>query len=319
MMKKYFFTSILTFSTILSCNAITNMTMISKAAPDYKISQTTKVEHTIVGNVKYHTLKTKFLHSGTRDVIVYLPPSYDKNTNLKYPVLYMHDGQNIFDKATGAFGKEWYVDEKLECLIQKKVIKEVIIVGPYNGLQDRILEYTWNPMPGEGGGEGKSYGDFLTQELKPFIDKTYRTKADRENTAVLGSSLGGLISLYIARNYSDVFSKIGMMSPSLWWNNGEAIKEVDSMTDKFDFWIDGGTKESETMVSYVEQLHEKLRAKYGDDHIFEYIQPEANHSEEAWATRVHGPLIQFFGVEKDPNKKRELINKLMTYEEWANL
>ena len=211
------------------------------------------------------------------------------------------------------------MNKKLKYLINKKVINEIIVVGIYNGLDERLSEYTWNPMEGYGGGGGKEYGDFLTTVVKPFIDKTYRTKADRKNTAVIGSSLGGLISFYLAKNYPLIFSKIGMMSPSLWWNKGEAVKDADSLNANFDFWIDGGTNESETMVYYVEKMFDKLKNKLGDIHVMEYIQNGANHGETAWATRIHAPLIQFFGQETDPDKKQQLIKKLMIYEEWANL
>jgi predicted alpha/beta superfamily hydrolase len=279
-------------------------------------------QHTIEGNVNYHTIKTKFLSSGKRDLVVYLPPSYNSNPTQKYPVLYMQDGQNIFDQATGAFGKEWYIDEKVEYLIKKKVIREIIIVGVYNGLDKRIDEYTWNPMPGEGGGGGRSYGEFLTREVKPFIDKTYRTKSGRADTAVAGSSLGGLISFYLAARYPAVFSKIGAMSPSFWWNNGEAFQEVPALKDSFDFWLDCGSREGDnpdTMINYVNRMYSQLNGKFGPDHVYRYIQENAAHNEEAWATRIHGPLIQFFGTEPDPAKKSALIKRLMILEEWGKL
>ena len=99
----------------------------------------------------------------------------------------------------------------------------------------------------------------------------------------------------------------------------EAVKDADSLNANFDFWIDGGTNESETMVYYVEKMFDKLKNKLGDIHVMEYIQNGANHGETAWATRIHAPLIQFFGQETDPDKKQQLIKKLMIYEEWANL
>ncbi len=287
-----------------------------------KSDKLTASRGTTVGDIRYHNLKTTFLKSGNRDIAVYLPPSYKSNSTQKYPVLYMHDGQNMFDQSTGAFGKEWYVDEKVEYLIKKKIINEIIIVGVYNGLDQRLNEYTWNAMTGEGGGQGKSYGEFLTKEVKVFIDKTYRTKSDRANTAVAGSSLGGLISFYLADNYPNVFSKIGIMSPSLWWNDGEALKEASNLKNNFDFWLDCGTQEGDTpstMINYVNNMYGILSSKYGKSHVLQYVQPNAQHNEEAWATRIHAPIIEFFGTEKDPVKKEAMIDRLMNLDEWSKL
>ena len=172
MIKKIIFSSLLSFTLLFGCSEDFTPSDINVLNTQVAATAQSINKGTAVGNISYHNLKTKFLRSGNRDVIVYLPPSYNSRTNQNYPVLYMHDGQNIFDKATGAFGKEWYIDEKVEYLIKKNVINEIIIVGIYNGLADRLDEYTWNPMQGEGGGKGKAYGEFLTKEVKPFIDKS---------------------------------------------------------------------------------------------------------------------------------------------------
>lgn len=277
---------------------------------------------TTTGIIKYHNLKTSTLKSGNREMVVYLPPSYQSNPSKKYPVMYMHDGQNIFDKVTGAFGKEWYVDEKIEYLIQKNVSEEVIIVGVYNGLGERINEYTPTSNPEYGGGDGKKYLDFLAKEVKPFIDKTYRTKADKQNTAVGGSSLGGLISFYAGVYYPEVFGKIAIMSPSFWWNDGECLKYADQIKANTNVWLDAGTKEGSdpsVLINLVTQMSKLIEPKVGKDNLVTYFQPEAEHNEEAWAIRIHGPLIQFFGKEANNQKKVALIKRLMTYEEWSKL
>ncbi|MEK7432068.1 MAG: alpha/beta hydrolase-fold protein [Cyanobacteriota bacterium] len=279
------------------------------------------LKSSITGNTEKKNIKTKYLKSGNRDVIVYLPPSYNQNSNKKYPVFYMHDGQNLFDQNTAPFG-EWYVDEKAQYLIQKNVIDEIIIVGIYNGEAERLNELTWNSMQGEGGGQGKKYGDFLTKELKPFIDSTYRTKSDRENTSVGGSSLGGLISFYLAVNYQDTFSKVAIMSPSFWWNDGEALNEVPKLKNNFDFWLDCGSNEGSdgsVMVGYVNKMYDSLSSKYGKEHVLKYVQQGAVHNEQAWAERIHSPMIDFFGKDKNFNNKSKLINRLMSYDEWAKL
>ncbi len=275
----------------------------------------------LIGTIHYHTIASEFLPSGEREILVYLPPSYFDKRGKSYPVIYMHDGQNLFDKTTGFMGKEWFVNEKVEYLIKKHVIEEVIIVGINNGQQDRLDEYTWNPMEGQGGGKGKLYGEFLTKEVKPFIDEIYKTRPDRENTAVIGSSLGGLISFYLALHYPEVFSKIGMMSPSLWWNNCEAISDAKLISDDhhFNFWIGAGTAESDDMMDEVLNLKNILEEKCGTEGVIQFTDPNATHSEEAWAHRVHGPIIQFFGLQADYHSRREILERLMDFSEWSNL
>lgn len=274
----------------------------------------------LMGEIKYHNVKSAYLPSKQRDVVVYLPKSYDNNKTKNYPVIYMHDGQNLFDRATGFMGNEWYVNDKVEFLIKKELIEEVIIVGIYNGLDHRLDEYTWTEMKGEGGGKGKLYGEFLTKELKPYIDRVFRTKKDRNHTAVIGSSLGGLISYYMAINYPEYFSKIGMMSPSFWWNNGEPLRDARKLNPDFhfDFWLGAGTAESDSMVAQVNKMEKELSSRFGEKKVFKFIDPNAHHSEDAWSRRIHGPLIQFFGLEHISSRKAELIMKYINQNEWGN-
>lgn len=293
-----------------------------KAEKSRGVKNSANKGQTTSGDIRYHTLKTKLLKSSDREIVVYLPPSYKSGSTQKYPVFYMHDGQNLFDKGTGAFGKEWYVDEKAEYLIKKNIINEVIIVGVYNGYEERLNELTWTANPKHGGGNGKKYGDFLTKEVKPFIDKTYRTKSDRLNTAVGGSSLGGLISIYLAANYPNTFGNASIMSPSIWWNEGESLKETDKIKEKYKFWIDAGTEEDKDdpgMVGYASMLYNKLTNKVSKDNIMMFIDNGAGHNEEAWSVRIHAPLIYFFGKEQNPDKKEDLIKRLMKLEEWSKL
>jgi len=284
------------------------------------VISTTTSKGTTTGDIRYHTIKTDRLKSQKRDIVVYLPPSYNLNSQKRYPVLYMHDGQNIFDKYTSAFGKEWFVDEKVDFLIKKNVIEEIIVVGIYNGLSERINEYTWNKDPQYGGGEGKNYAEFIVNNLKPFIDKNYRTKADRENTALLGSSLGGLISFYLINNYKNYFGKAGFMSPSFWWNNKESTREKINFTNST-IWLDCGTREGTNYQSLIDNVNTVYNniLKVESNDVLKYIHEGAEHNEEAWATRVHGPLIHFFGKEKDKAKKFDLIKRLMILEEWGKI
>lgn len=147
---------------------------------------------------------------------LYLPPNYT-NSIKKFPVIYMHDGQNLFDDATSYIG-EWKIDETLNELF-KKTGKGFIVVGIENAGEQRINEYT--PFKNEkyGGGKGNIYIDFLINEVKPYIDKNYRTKTNAKNTAIIGSSLGGLISFYGGLKYPIVFGKIGALSTSFWFSD----------------------------------------------------------------------------------------------------
>ena len=164
-------------------------------------------------------LKTK------KKIWVYLPKEYE-NSNKKYPVIYMHDGQNLFDAKTSYVG-EWNVDETLDSINVK-----VIVIGIEHGGEKRIEELTPFPHAKYGGGKADDYLDFLVNTLKPHIDKTYRTKTNAKNTAIFGSSLGGLISFYAALKYPEVFGKVGCFSPAFWFNRNE-LNELMQKTEKF--------------------------------------------------------------------------------------
>lgn len=150
-----------------------------------------------------------------RRVWVYLPPGY-ASSHRRYPVLYMQDGQNVFDAATSGFG-EWAVDESLDSL---RALGDpgVIVVAVDHGGSKRLDEYSPWRNARYGGGEGEAYADFLARTLKPYVDRRFRTLADPAHTAVMGSSMGGLISLYAILKYPEVFGRAGVFSPSLWFS-----------------------------------------------------------------------------------------------------
>ena len=147
--------------------------------------------------------------------MVYLPPGYVEDTGRTYPVLYMHDGQNLFDPATAFGGNEWRLDDTAEELIERGAIEPLIIVGIYNTGEQRIHEYTPTTDPKLGGGKADLYGKMLVEEVKPFIEKTYRTLPGPENTGMGGSSLGGLVTLHLGIQYPQVFGKLAVLSPSV--------------------------------------------------------------------------------------------------------
>src|SRR5437588_12502339 len=174
--------------------------------------------HSLTGDVRLHKSFHSAILNNDRDVIVYLPPGYDADTKRHYPVFYMHDGQNLFDGATSFIpGQEWRADEVAQSLIAAGKIEPLIIVGIYNAGVERVNEYTAAQDPKfKAGGKADLYGRFLVEELKPFIDKTYRSEKDARHTGLGGSSLGGLISLYLGLKYPTVFTRIAVVSPAVW-------------------------------------------------------------------------------------------------------
>jgi metallo-beta-lactamase class B len=166
----------------------------------------------------------------SRKIWVYLPPSYHSNSQEKYPVLYMHDGQTLFDADYSPTNKEWKIDETLDKLYNEGKIVGVIVVGIESDLKYREGEYLPYVQNGKGG-EGKQYSEFVINTLKPYVDATYHTRPGRQFTAVAGASFGGLISLYMAREYNDVFGMSAIFSPMISWNKDGIFQLYSSSTE----------------------------------------------------------------------------------------
>ena len=214
----------------------------------------------------------------TTAIRVYLPAGYNTSKK-KYPVIYMQDGQNLFDEYTSRFG-EWGVDEILDSLIQKGK-RAAIVVGIDHG-PDRINEY--NPFDHEefGKGLGDLYLDFLVKELKPFIDQRYRTLPDKKNTIIAGSSMGGLFAYYAMLKATQVFGKAGVFSPSFWI--APQMKHwTDSLSPKLSgkIFFAAGAKESESMVEDMEEIMDML-GKKSRVSIYSFIDQEGKHNESTW-------------------------------------
>jgi len=216
----------------------------------------------------------------TRRVWIYLPRGY-ANTRKLYPVLYMQDGQNLFNEQTAAFG-EWGVDETLDSM-QAKMGQECIVVGVDNGGATRINEYNPYDHPKHGKGEGKAYAAFLVETLKPFIDKQYRTITGPKNTFVAGSSMGALISMYAILRYPSVFGGAGILSPSFWMApdiyQDAAAANLPALTHKFYFYAGG--KESEATVPDMDKMIRIIESK-GAYHIQRLVSPLGKHDEATW-------------------------------------
>lgn len=254
-------------------------------------------EHTLTGEFRMHRgFHSRFL-SKDRDIIVYLPPGYETGS-ARYPVLYLHDGQNLFDGATSYIpGMEWRVDETAQALIEGGDIEPLIIVGIYNTGEQRVFEYTQTrDARHKVGGKARQYGRMLVEELKPFIDSEYRTLTGPSDTGLGGSSLGGLVTLYLGLRYPKVFGKLAVVSPSVWWDHKIIVKNVQQVRRKpgLRIWLDMGTKEGASATKDAALLRDALVGKgwvLGSD--LNYFEAQgAEHNEKAWGERV-GMILKF--------------------------
>lgn len=245
-------------------------------------------QRSIVGTVRYHhNFGSTYLKS-IRNVVVWLPPSYLENTNKKYPVLYAHDGQNLFDH-TNLSGSEWRMDEIADSLMRKGEIEEFIIVAMAN-TKDRWIEYNGTP-------EGENYLKFIVTELKPFIDKTYRTKTDRANTGIIGSSMGGLISFYAAYNYPQIFSKAACLSSGFFFDDGNIMNSIKTDLKPLHnsmVYLDCGGKDLDyDFLPSNQQVNELLQKDKQIKVLYKEF-PEDPHNEVAWSKRLDIPFKFLF-------------------------
>jgi predicted alpha/beta superfamily hydrolase len=234
-----------------------------------------------------------------RDVMVYLPPQYFEaadDEEARFPVLYLHDGQNLFDGMTSYIpGRTWRANTTADELTLAGEMEPVILVGVANTGLRRMAEYTPTRDFKLGGGEGRTYGRLLMEELKPFIDATYRTKPTAEHTALGGSSLGGLISLYLGLENPGVFGRLAVMSPSLWWDHRSIFQFLHGADrPELKIWMDMGTAEGAQHVRDADLLYRMLVKrgwKPGADLMYEKVEG-AVHDENAWAVRF-GDVLRF--------------------------
>jgi predicted alpha/beta superfamily hydrolase len=247
--------------------------------------------HTLTGNLTSHPDFRSHILGVKRRVWVYLPPSYDAEPERRFSVLYLQDGQNVFDGATAFLaGREWQADETAERLIEQRRIEPLIIVAVDNGGERRIDEYTPAPDAKDQGGGADIYGRMLVEELKPWIDGTYRTRTGREDTAIGGSSLGALASLWVGLSHADTFGAIAALSPSVWWDDGYILRFIESLPEKpkTRIWTDVGTEEAGHAVADARRLRDALVARGWREGVdLRYVEDEgARHDESAWAKRL---------------------------------
>lgn len=237
----------------------------------------------------------------TRRIWIYLPPNYD-TTNSSFPVVYMHDGQNIFD-ANSSYSGEWGVDETLNKLYKEKDLK-LIVVGVDNGQSLRLDEYS--PWENEkyGGGEGNAYLEFIVETLKPYIDQHYNTLTNKDNTAIIGSSMGGLISHYAGMKYPEVFGKVGVFSPAFWFapEINEYTKTHGNIKNSKIYFLAGGKegsnvsfKEINETVSGMNTIRDILiEEDFPPENIKLKVVPEGIHNEKLWRENFEETIRWFF-------------------------
>jgi predicted alpha/beta superfamily hydrolase len=231
------------------------------------------------------------------DFIVYVPQAFSDDPNRFFPVLYLHDGQNLFDPETSFIkGNYWRVGETADALIAAGEVEPLVIVGIYNAGVKRIDEYTPFEDRRLGGGQADAYGQMLVEELKPFVAHHYRTLAGPENCGMGGSSLGGLVTIYLGMRYPEVFGQLAVLSPSVWWRNRVILPYVDRLKRETGqrIWLDIGTHEGRRALPDARALKRMLLKKgWREGFDLEYREIEGGeHSEYAWAARV-GPLLKF--------------------------
>jgi predicted alpha/beta superfamily hydrolase len=260
----------------------------------------------VTGELRLHEFQSRILQN-TRLLRVWLPPGYNQSENggRYYPVLYLNDGQNLFDPATAYIGADWQVDEAATRLIEEGKVPPLIIVGIDNAQKDRAKEYlpyrsmhppVWRP-------QGKHYPDFLLNEVMPFVVQRYRIAEGPDNTGLGGSSLGAIISLYTIMERPGTFGRLLLESPSLFISNRQLLKSSRTFAQwPARIFIAMGTREAgneghsrQAVEDVLELKHLLRRAGLGEERLLVKIDEGAIHSEREWAKRFPEALAFLFG------------------------
>ena len=266
--------------------------------PTLAIAQALAAQSDLKARLFKHQQFESALIDDQHDFIVYVPPTYAVEQDRLFPVLFMQDGQNLFDPDTSFIkGNYWRMGETADTLINAGEIEPLIIVGIYNTGEHRIDEYT--PVEDRrlgGGGGADAYGQMLVEEFRPFVAHKYRVLISRPSCGMGGSSLGGLVSMYLGLRYPEVFGKLAIMSPSVWWRGRAIVKTVAKLRRNTDqrIWLDIGTKESQRALPDARMLKCALERKGWREGVdLGYMEAEGGeHSEWAWAERV-APMLKF--------------------------
>lgn len=227
----------------------------------------------------------------TKKIWVYLPKNYSESAK-KYPVIYMHDAQNLFDAKTSYAG-EWNVDETLD-----SINAQVIIIGIEHGNEKRMEELTPFKHEKYNGGKADKYLEFIVKTLKPKVDSSYRTKSNTKNTAVIGSSLGGLVSFYAALKYPDVFGKVGCFSPAFWFNRKE-MNDLMARTNDFNtkvYFLCGDNEGDADVINDMETVEHWVNTKRCECKNLnkKVIVKGGQHNEKLWRENFKNAYLWLF-------------------------
>lgn len=247
-----------------------------------------------------------------RDISVYVPPEYEEQPNHHFPVLYMHDGQNIFDPRTSFVrGQTWRMAETADALIEAGEIEPLIIVGIANTGEHRLGEYTPVRDLQLGGGGTDKYGRLIIEELMPLIRSNYRILEGPAHTGLGGSSLGGLVTLYLGLKFSNIFGQLAVLSPSVWWSHRSIIGCVNEARPdrRPSIWLDMGDAEGKRALADADLLNRRLKTRGWRTNLdlhYEHI-AGGTHDEASWAKRV-GPMLRFLFPAKHDQLSGSSVN-----------
>eukprot|EP01130_Rhizamoeba_saxonica_P002621 TRINITY_DN1238_c0_g1_i1.p1 TRINITY_DN1238_c0_g1~~TRINITY_DN1238_c0_g1_i1.p1 ORF type:complete len:284 (-),score=33.79 TRINITY_DN1238_c0_g1_i1:60-911(-) len=277
-------------------NAIFEVENTSFTVDIYPFFYTSKGTYLVYSNIYSQEL------NNYRDIVIYTPPSYNENPYKSYPLLIMNDGQNMFNDSTAFQGLSWNCSNTLDYLVITGGMKEIIAVGVYN-TKDRLDEYTYSyDSEVGGGGNGDKYLDFVVSTVIPtskkFVDN--RIKEGRENVAIMGSSLGGLISCYALWTRSEHFGQAACMSSSFWWNDEDFNAKILNLPQPkypITIYVDSGNAgNSNDGVVQTKQVFQHLN-KLGyieDVNLYYYVDQGASHSEYYWGKRFYIPMVYLY-------------------------
>lgn len=263
------------------------------------------------GSIQYHHhFSSSFLRQ-PRTLAVFLPPSYSLEPARRYPVMYLQDGQNLFDPETAFGGNPWWADEVAERTIRRGEVQPIILVGVAN-TPDRMREYGSRHSPlRRADDSSQNYGRFLVEEVKPFIDRTYRTRPEAIHTAIGGSSLGALIALHLCKWYPGVFGMCAALSPSLWWDGESFLRRIGEKPGWLNtcrIWLDMGDREGwkhatqKNGIRRVRRLADEMK-HYGIGSRLRMTEvPDGQHSERDWGQRFDQVLQFLFGADVEPRR-----------------
>jgi len=233
-------------------------------------------------------------------MVVYLPPGYEAESAARYPVLYLQDGQNLFDPGTAFGGNDWRADWTADGLVRAGRIEPVLMVGIYHTGVRRISEYTpTRDRRLRKGGKAARYAQMLAREVKPFIDHAYRTRKGPADAGVGGSSLGAIASLVAGLEYPRVFGKLALLSPSVWWDEHAILQTIEARRPerRARIWLDTGTNEGSNPAKTVADarlMRDAFTARGWSEGLDLHYEeaPGHGHNEHAWAERF-GRVLEY--------------------------